>query len=291
MKYIKYSVVKLALLMLVAGIAGSCNERSINPFEDETSLYSLYGALSMSADTNYVRIRKLDTPLFADSLTSLDATVTFTHLETGQSVVLSDTIVNFDGNFTRNFLVTEQLEIDSRYEITVERSDGARATSVATTPLVTIQNMEFAGPIQCETPIDFVYGNVRFPEYIQMEIGVEYQGQMHWALMEVVGVLRHRENADEMYVRMSPRNLLVEIFTPIIPDNPFFDRYRLFPTVSCNQLDTGEFFIRYLHYGPEWLPARRDLFTSPINIESGDVENGLGFVGAYRIETFSFSLE
>jgi hypothetical protein len=267
----------------------SCEESTINPFEDEKGIYSVYGALSMDRSINYIRVRKLDTPLFADSTLKIDGIVTFTDLETGISNVLQDTVVNFSGNFTQNFILDQVLELNRTYELKVERSDGAAVRSSFTTPQQTDVDIKINFPeLQCETPITFTYKNVRDPELIQMEVGILHNGNLNWAPMQIVGRLTHKPNADEMTVVMSPRNLMVEVFPPIIPDIPNFNTYLLFPTVSCAAVENRKFHIRYTHFGAEWNEGKPRM--GQIDFESGIIDNGLGFIGSYRTGEFSFSL-
>lgn len=280
----KYTpVILLALLTGMSFI--SCQERSIDPFEDEQGVYSVYGALKVGEPTNYIRVRDLLQPFSTDSSFQMDATVTFTDLATGESAQLRDTVVNFSGNETHNYILNKELELDTQYQITVEGTDGRSVTSIATAPGLTdaehLPNDEF---VFCETAINFTFANVHPPEFVQMEIGAEYGGTTHWAPMEVVGNIEYNSAEDHMFVRMSPRNLLVEIFTPILPDNPYFNRYLLFPTVGCHQLDSNIIQIRYTHFGPEW-GIGQPQENGPIDIESGLIENGLGFFGAYRTDT------
>lgn len=284
----RYSI--LFLFFLAAFWLNSCEESTINPFEDEQAIYSIYGALSIDNSINYIRVRKLDIPLLADSTAKIDGTVVFTDIETGVSSTLRDTVVNFSGNFTQNFILDQQLELDRAYEIRVERSDdGAVSRSTFTTPKQTDLSLYINFPeLQCETSITFTYKNVRDPELIQMEVGVFHNGQMNWAPMEIVGQLRHSSNADEMTVVMSPRNLLVEVFPPVLPDIPNFNNYLLFPTVSCTSLQNPEFRIRYRHFGAEWNKGKPRM--GQIDFESGIIENGLGFIGSFSSGEFRFSL-
>jgi len=280
------------LFIIIALIGISCEDRTINPFEEENGVYSIYSAMSVNESTNYVRVRKLDTPLLADSSIGVDAVVTFTDLSTGQQTELRDTVVNFSGNYTQNFIVDEELVLDNQYEINVEGLDGRSSRSIATTPLETeLFFTPTVDTIFCETRLKFIFNNVRKPEFVDMEIGVEYKGKIHWAIMEIVGKLEHAEGSNEMFVFMSPRNLLVEVFTPPLPDNPFFDFYRLMPTVRCHELDSNTFRIRYRHFGPEWGTVRPWFNSSgPLDIEAGDIERGIGFFGAYNSGEISFDI-
>lgn len=274
------------LVTLIIGYTiSSCSDRTINPFEENQGVFSVYGALKVGESPNYIRVRDLLQPFNSDTTEDLGATVTFTDLSTGESTVLRDTSVVFSGNITYNYILEEDLKLDNQYRITVEGSDGRSVSSIATTPRQTIADHqpddEF---VFCETTLDFTFDNVEPPEFVQMEIGVEYNGQYHWAPMEIVGDIEYDPVTEKMVVEMSPRNLLVEVFPPIIPDNPYFNPYLLFPTVGCDDLDSNIIQIRYTHFGPEWGTGRPQE-NSPIDIESGLIENGLGFFGAYRTDT------
>ncbi|MDX1642081.1 MAG: hypothetical protein R3220_10310, partial [Balneolaceae bacterium] len=152
------------------------------------------------------------------------------------------------------------------------------------------------------------FDNVISPEIITMEVGVLYQGEEHWAPIEIVGEYKYDPRLDMVVLFIRPRNLLVEIFPPELPGNPEYDRYLLFPTVYCDELDQELFMFRYIHFGPEWSPIGTTIeygpdetgvadsvtvdipFRNPypVDIESGDIDNGLGFLGAYRTGSFSF---
>lgn len=285
---IKNPFVCLLFLAMIAGVT-AC-DRTVDPFEDDQGIYSVYGALEVGEQPNIIRVRNLLEPFRADSTFPFDATVTFTDLQTGETTQLRDTVVNFEVGRTYNFILEEELELDSQYQITVERSDGEEVTtSIATTPgLAEVSYAPFQF-IYCETQIDFRFHNVKQSELVQMEIGATYQGDVHWAEMNLVGEIEYDPQLDVHTVEMSPRNLLVEVFTPVLPDNPYYDPYTLFPTVTCNELDNSTIMIRYKHFGPEWQTGR-PIEEGEIDTDSGDVENGLGFFGAYRTDTLSFEI-
>jgi hypothetical protein len=279
----------LSVLFLVIIVGFTACERSVEPFEEDQGIYSVYGALKVGAQSNIIRVRNLLEPFRADSSIPFDATVTFQDLQTGNSTQLRDSVVNFEVGRTHNFILDEQLELDSQYQITVERSDGEQVTSIATTPALTEVSYAPFQFINCETQIDFRFDNVKQSELVEMEVGATYQGDLHWSEMDLVGEIEYDPQLDIHRVEMSPRNLLVEVFTPVLPDNPYFDPYTLFPTVGCDELDNNTILIRYKHFGPEWQTGR-PIEDGRIDTDSGDVENGLGFFGAYRMDTFSFQL-
>lgn len=122
-----------------------------------------------------------------------------------------------------------------------------------------------------------------------MKVGFHHGGEIHWSEIGLVSQLKRNENADEMVVTLSPRNLLVDVFPPsrIISTT---DPRNIMPTVLCHQLDSNKVQIRYTHYGPEW-----DIYSPgffPIDpLEWQDVEGGLGFLGAFRRDSITFTIQ
>lgn len=266
----------------------ACEEQTLDPVEDSSGIYSFYGSIEVGETPNYVRIRDLSTPFLADS-GSFNGTVTFEDLETGSVTTLRDTVVNFRGNFTHNFIIEDEIELNKSYRLVAENQDGRQSQSIANTPLPPDISYTPDEEIFCETPIQFVFGNVVAPERIDVEITVLHNGQSVSGDISIfLDQLIHDEENSEVRLRMSPNNLLVEVFPPVLPDNPNFNPYFLSPTVGCSQLDSDSFQITYTHYGPEWAEGKP--FRGNIDSESGDVKNGLGFFGALNKQGFSFSL-
>lgn len=278
--------IRSALPLILAGLfLGSCDDRTVNPFEDNVKPYSVYGFLDLDENPNFVRVRQLNKPYFEGQTDSLDATVLFENLQTGVVTELRDSVVLFNGFITNNYIVPEVLTPDSEYKLTVRRSDGEQVESVARVPKITVPEIVSPNAIQCETMLEIRFHNVIRPEYVRLQIGVRYQGVFHWATLGRVNQLRHRTNADEMFVQMRTRNLLVEIFPPAAIDNPSVNPMGLFPTVNCNMLDQPRIYFRYVHFGPEWDAVR--FVTDPL--ESSSIQDGLGFFGGLRQDTLSYA--
>ena len=288
MKFKKQINLFLLSFTLVFAFIISCDDQAIDPIEDESGIYSFYGTLEVGNSPNIVRVRNLNEPFLSPS-DSFDGTVTFEDLETGEITTLQDSVVEYSGNFTHNFIIENEIEHNKEYRLRAERSDGETVNSIARTPGIT--NIEFIPDedILCETQMEFRFRNVINPESVQINISVNHNNQTETAPLNIfIEELDYsRVNDDEMTLRMSPRNLLTEVFPPILPDNPNFNPFNLFPTVSCNMIQEKNITITYTHFGGEWATGRPT--RGPIDIESGDVENGLGFFGSFRRDTFSFS--
>lgn len=263
----------------------NCDDRSIAPFEEDAGFFSVYGALDADNELNYIRVKNSQISALPDTLNPLEGTVTFTHLEEGKTTSLRDTIVDFSGFKTHNFIVNQKLEPANTYEVTVEGHDGKSVSTVTTIPRHTKVSAEPSENVLCSQQIEFVYGNVEYPEHIQMEVGVRRGVEIEWSKIGLVADLEHRKDRNEMVLQMSPINLLVELFPPrSIPRN--VNPRELAPSVSCGDIFT--IYIRYTHYGKEWDLFRPGWFpVDPLSWR--DVENGLGFMGSFRQDTFTIT--
>lgn len=132
------SVIFLAVLHI------SCNN-SIDAFK-ENNLFSVYGLLNASKDSNYIRVKKLSKPLPADCTHTLNAVVTLKNLQTGMSQVLKDSIVRFDGVYTHNLLTTMDIVPGSSYRLTVEGSNGNAFNAEASVPPIVNPDVQIVYP-------------------------------------------------------------------------------------------------------------------------------------------------
>lgn len=285
MSKILKSTVTIALLVTLS----SCTEGTIDPIEDDGSVFSFYGYVTVGESPNYVRIKDLSKPLLSEK-SEFDGSVTFEDIQTGEITALQDTIVNFDGNYTHNFRIPNEIEPDKEYLLKAERSDGEIVESIATTPKITEIEYTPDENIYCETEMNITFRNVEFPEMIDFEIFVFHGGQEYSADLNLFEDQLEYVGDNEVRIKLSPRNLLVEVFPPNIPDISNFDMYLLYPTISCSNLTTSEIVINYTHFGQEWYVAKPQN-RGRINFESGDVKNGLGFFGAVLEDTFTITFD
>lgn len=291
---IRQSTYYALLFVLLSGIflISSCKEYIIDPIEEESGIYSFYGTLNVEEPINYVRIKDLNKE-FLSGLTEFEGSVTFEDIETGEITTLQDSIVNFGGNFTHNFIIEEQLKYNNRYLLKAISQDGEVVESVASTPgkaELFFTPDEF---IYCERTVHFRFHNVVNPEFIQLSISVKHNNQQKSADLSVfIQELKQIVDRDMIEIKMSPRNLLVEVFPEFVPDipasSPLYDPYKFFPSVPCEEFISEDLHITYTHFGSEWISARP--FGGLIDTESGDVKNGLGFLGAYYQETFTINI-
>lgn len=287
----QYLFIISVFLLCIATLFSSCIERNIDPFEENASNYSIYGAMNMSDSIHYIRINNVRTHVRAESKRNFDGIVTFQDLDSGQSLQLKDTTKDFSGYFTHNFILEESLEFSHSYQLTVEGTEGNHASSTVHTPGITSVSIIPNEGADCEQQIEFTFENIYYPEHVRMEVGFERNHKIQWSEIGLVAQLEHRREYNEMRVSMSPRNLMVEVFPP----DPFPSAQNprnILPAIQCNSdnLSSEIVHMRYTHYGPEW-----DIFSSgyfPVDpLEWQDVEGGLGFLGAFQRDSTTFTIQ
>ncbi|MBO6795164.1 MAG: hypothetical protein JJ895_14740 [Balneolaceae bacterium] len=285
---------RLALVCLLFSVLLlSCErDRVINPFEDNIGTYSAYGALDVDKDLNSIRIRNVSNPFLVDSIVGYeDVSVFFSDFSTNTEVQLQDTIINFNGNYTYNYLIREDLQPASQYGITIRFDGDQESKATFTTPGLSFADTTPDKSSGCFQLMRISFKNIKRPEYVRAEVGVIYQGEERWAEIKTVDQIDYVEGRDEMEVKLTVTNLLVDIFPPP-PEATINIPPRLWlPTVRCQELDVYTLFIRYIHFGPEWEIFRGTDFLDLTFIDSETIENGLGFIGAIKQGATQFIFE
>lgn len=272
----------ISFLLIFAG----CKERQINPLEDERGIYSIYGAMDMDEEQNYIRVKDLRGPLSSNSAKMIDATVLFEDLATGNQKILQDTIVEFSGNYTHNYLLEESLGIRNPYQITVLRSDGQSVSSVATTPGITSASAIPSENLGCYQPLELRFENILPSEQIRFEVRIEAQNEARRLELTRICPLTRIENENTLVLEVIPLDIIGAVF-PAPGVNEVSCNFAI-SDIQCDDLDSKIIHFDYLHLGPEWQAVFPLYPVDPEDI--GDVNNGLGFFGAYREDSFSFTV-
>ncbi len=131
----------------------SC-DNSIDPFKEGKASYSIYGYLAVKQDTNYIRVKDLSSPLLPDSTRTLDGTVILKNLQTGQTQVLQDTIVQFGKVYTHNFITTLNILPDTKYRVTVKGPQGNLLSTTGVTPRFVDVDVKISSVSDPEGPCD-----------------------------------------------------------------------------------------------------------------------------------------
>lgn len=146
------------VLITVFIIFSSCTDNFQALEENDQYYFSMYGFLDASADTQWVRITPARERV--DALEEVpDMIVTVENMNTGDTIVMKDSLFQNRGASYINFWTTEPIEHNQSYKIVAERPDGS--TSHATvnvpgelpTPLVIIQT-SFGFPTTYSVVVD-----------------------------------------------------------------------------------------------------------------------------------------
>lgn len=252
-------------------------DNTIEPFDEETGLFSIYGYLSLSEESNVIRIRDLNTPLLRDSTRELDAKATLENLDDGTTEQLKSNRIEFDGIYVHNFEVTMPVEPETEYRLTVERSDGAQATSTATTP--TLGEVTY-GPEgeDCYSPIRITFRDIDDPLLVPVSLSFYVDGDK-WKI--------------QWYPVRGEGDTAVLEFTAEEVAKFFECDETLGCPPKCAASDDEEIHVHYYHFGPEWINEDIPWIDQdiPINpLESLDIDDGLGFFGGLREGSFTIAI-
>lgn len=123
----------IPLLLLLPVLQGGC-DTSFDTYSATDNPFSLFGLLDADDQRHAVRVEALrdGKPFSADS--TLDATVTLTHVESGRTVTLEDRLVSFEG-LTHNYVTDAMdLRLNNTYRLAVRRENGEESTATLTMP-------------------------------------------------------------------------------------------------------------------------------------------------------------
>ena len=132
------------LLLFVLMFIVSC-DNTFEPTDRNNGDYAVYGYLDLSEPVSYIRIRDLNAPFTAEATEELDAIVTLTNLNTGESDILNSNIREFQGVFQHTYFYNQDVVPDNEYLLSLERSDGlvvdlTTLTPTKPEPLITPEN-------------------------------------------------------------------------------------------------------------------------------------------------------
>ena len=125
---LRYLVPALLAVLLLA----ACEE-TIDPLLETDRQFTLWGTLDMNADTQYVRVVPIRPTLDAPA-GPLDAAVTSTDLNTGETVAWRDSVITFSGGTVAHvFYAPLRVQPQHTYRIEVTAPDRPLVTSATTT--------------------------------------------------------------------------------------------------------------------------------------------------------------
>jgi hypothetical protein len=127
--------ISILLLWVLLGVTLSGCEENVNPFREEARYFTLFGALDMNADSQFVRVTPIRQEVEFDDGAPIDAVVTTFDLTDGSVLVWTDSLFTFDdGSQGHIFLAPLRIQPGHTYRMEVERSDGIIASAETTVP-------------------------------------------------------------------------------------------------------------------------------------------------------------
>ena len=255
----------------------SC-ENSLDPLDKETGLYSVYGAFNLREQTNFIRVRELNTPFTEAGTSVIDAKVTVKVLEDEEELELEGEVVKYFDLFHHNFEYAEQAAPNTSYQLTVERSDGASVSLRMTTPTIPSPT---TAPVnqKCNFPVTFEL------EPVEGSTAVIYLGYP-------VGVDSVQNISDRTEWRWGPKYVFgpngnEQPRTVSFTFSPFYELREILPFRNPNNLcyetlTTANIFLRYEHYGPG--------FYEELTRDTLDIMNTHRF-GAFYYDTLAVLID
>lgn len=243
-------------------------DNTINPFDDDDGIYSIYGFLDLDEKQNYIRVHDLNNPIIDDSTRTIDAEVTIKNLDTGESETMVDSTVQFDDAFVFNYVTNLEITPATTYQVTATRSDGRESVASGTTPRIAETHV---GPTDelCNEPVRLSFDPIESNLNLRVSIGVDYMNDRHW-----FNPVMQRGDGEELFVERTPQQMLNRLFEP-----------EIFGEVNCHELDSEVFHVEYTHLGPGWYDD--DEAADAIHT----IQNGTGrFGGLYR-DSLTFSID
>lgn len=261
--YVLTGSVLICLLLLA-----SC-DNTVDPLDEERGIYSIYGALNMNSDVNYIRVRDLNVPIRDGEIVDFNGTVKLENLVTSETQILSDTLVQFDGVYVRNFITTMSIEPETTYEISAENPEGRRVSATASTPNFAEAEVLTEFP-DCTTTVDLQIAPLNSGQ-IQIELGFRWLGQIRWVTQIPGHTFKTTSQTDPAFnIQFTLKSLI---------QNALSDG-----DIWCHHLPEDEFYYRYTHFGPDFF---LDTISDTLNIPGGSGNFGAFYNddGSFRVDT------
>jgi hypothetical protein len=265
-------------------LLGGC-ETTVDPSIGSDQAFSLYGVLQPEADTQWVRVYPIEDALTPTPPTPLDATLTSTALETGQSQTWRDSVVQeSSGDYAHVYWFPFQVEHGRTYRLAATGPHGTAQVDVDVPApadlVVQPPQINYTGVI---LP---VLVNNTVPHLLGVEVEYFFQYDFAASAGSEPPLLRVTESYDGTQRRTDagwiiPITLTVDFLTL---------RQRLDNADLWNPrhgLVMVNMTLRLTVANEEWDPPN-GTFDADVLVQPGtmsNVENGFGFVGSgYRLD-------
>jgi uncharacterized protein YceK len=126
-----------ALILITIAVLSGCNNTFEPLQENDKYVFSMYGTLDVTADTQWVRVMPIGDRLFNNITDPNGTVVTLKNINTGTSITLNDSMFTFGGpSYMWNYWTTESILPETVYELKATTPDGLSSTAVVSTPAI-----------------------------------------------------------------------------------------------------------------------------------------------------------
>ncbi len=266
-------VVLLGILLLAG-----C-DTTIDPVRKDT--YSIYGYLSPGADTQFIRVKPLRTPLQAEANRVIDATVTLQDVEGGTTHALQDSVVVFvdegDRSITHNFWTDADIQPNTTYRLEVKEDGNVITSAETTTPTDAVPTVV---PTEGNCLTEF---RVRFDESERIPILLRgefaYDGGYHRVPF---GTEVANPSGGFPFLTFVPETDLLDERIPANDRITIPFGADLLPP-RCLELDSDTLRVQYVYASSNW----HEIDVQPVEpgnfveyVQNTQVQGGQGFFGA-----------
>ena len=276
------------LPILLASVLLTGCEDSVNPFVEEDRYFTVFGYLDTAPDQQFVRVIPLRTDFAAADETQIDATVTTTELDSGQTTAWRDSVITFpDGTVSHVFHAGFRPIPGRTYELTVSRADGKQSKARTTIPTVT--GVELDSPTQSTS---FVFQKIRWTDidFPPFRVEVWYRFLNFGPGQPFLDAVIPYGNVGEEYGKFVQDNKW-EVLVRLTSDKEDV-------TKELGISDDAQPFLmsvgmRLTMTSAEWRPPD-GVFDEEILVQPGtfsNVEGGFGFFGSVNQYTYEWTLD
>lgn len=273
-------VLKLVTVLVLTGLMVGCDP-NFEPFEEsESYVFSIQGVLNPLNEIQTIRISPVRQS-FRQQPDPLDATVTLTHVESGETVLMEAELYQHDENaWAWNYTTDMPIQYDQTYQLTATRSDGQFSRATARIPSA-IPEPQFTCHCELVSPTQ--------AEFFAFETFVADVGKLAVARVTYDwGATRQNSfqgNLNAIDSRIHEKSVLYNGRTNTAPDGSRvwvmleddMDELAQDQGRNRNNLFINRMELELVSAGPEWPDTNNiPIEEQSLAVINGNVENGIG---------------
>lgn len=135
MHTVKYPSMLVCCILLLFLAEAACDSAFEPIKKNDEVVFSMFGTLDLHADTQWVRVMPVGETLLPAATAGEKAEVTLTRMETGETIILNDSVFTFRNNTTvTNYWTDIRLHPEEEYSLKAKAPDGRSSRATVTIP-------------------------------------------------------------------------------------------------------------------------------------------------------------